>query len=162
MPTTQNSKPFRHFAKHLFLVGRVYVERNKAKEDVDKHLQKMRNSIIRINLTYSDVDKLKQKIENLINWERKYAKLFKPDDMGTLELKNQINALEQELRSEKEEKMSIISKNDEKIRQLTESLGNIKNQMRYLHLERAKRQQRLTALDKKIRERVDVQKYYHS
>jgi len=41
-------------------------------------------------------------------------------------------------------------------------LNNIKNQMKHLHLEKAKRQQRLTALDKKIMEKVDVHKYYHS
>ena len=158
----QNSKSFRHFAKHLFLIGRVYVERKKVKEDVDSYLQRMKKSIIRMNLSYSDIDKLKKKIENLLDWERKYAKFFKPEDKETQALKGQINALEQELKNEREEKMSIISENNERIAQLTESLNNIKNQMKHLHLEKAKRQQRLTALDKKIMERVDVHKYYHS
>ena len=162
MSALQSSKSFRHFARHLFLVGRVHIERNRAKEDVDNHLQRMGKSIIRMNLSYSDIDKLKEKIENLINWERKYAKFFKPEDKETQSLKSQINALEQELKNEREEKMSIISENNEKIAQLTESLNNIKNQMKHLHLEKAKRQQRLTALDKKIREKVDVHKYYHS
>ncbi len=158
----QDTKSFRHFAKHLFLVGNVYTKRKKAKEDVDNYLQKMRKSIIRMNLTYSDIDRLKQKIDNLINWERKYAKFFKPADKETEELKNQIKALEQELRNEREEKLSIISENNEKIQQLTESLNNIKNQMRHLHLEKAKRQHRLNALEQKIREKVDVHRYYHS
>ena len=158
----QNSRPFRHFARHLFLIGRVYVERIKAKEDVDNYLQRMRKSIIRMNLSYSDIDNLKKKIENLIDWERRYAKFFKPEDKETQALKNQINASEQELRDEREEKLSIISENNERIAQLTGSLNSIKNQMKHLHLEKAKRQQRLTALDKKIMERVDVHKYYHS
>lgn len=158
----QNSRPFRHFARHLFLIGRVHIERNRAKEDVDNHLQRMRKSIIRMNLSYSDIDKLKKKIENLLDWERKYAKFFKPEDKETRALKNQINDLEQELKNEREEKMSIISENNEKIAQLTDSLSNIKNQMKHLYLEKAKRQQRLTALDKKIMEKVDVHKYYHS
>ena len=158
----QNTKSFRHFAKHLFLVSRVYVERNKAKEDVDNYLQRMRKSVIRMSLTYSDIDRLKQKIDNLINLERKYAKFFKPADKETEELKNQIKALEQELRNEREEKLSIISENNEKIEQLIQSLSNIKNQMRHLHLEKAKRQQRLKALEHKIKEKVDVHRYYHS
>ncbi len=162
MSNLQNSKPFRHFARHLFLIGRVYVERRKAKEDVDNYLQRMRKSIIRMNLSYSDIDKLKKKIENLTDWERRYAKFFKPEDKETQALKSNINALEQELRNEREEKMSIISENNEKIGQLTSSLDNIKNQMKHLHMEKARRQQRLTALDKKIMERVDVHKYYHS
>ncbi|MBI2650609.1 hypothetical protein HYX04_04810 [Candidatus Woesearchaeota archaeon] len=162
MDQIQTSKSFRHFAKHLFLIGRVYVERKKAKEDVDSHLQRMRKSIIRMNLSYSDIDRLKKKIENMLDWERKYAKFFKPEDKETQALKGQINALEQELRNEREEKMSITSENNEKISQLTGSLDNIKNQMKHLHLEKAKRQQRLTALDKKIREKVDVHRYYHS
>ena len=162
MSDLQNSKSFRHFARHLFLVGRVNIERSKAKADVDNHLQRMRKSIIRMNLSYSDIDKLRKKIGNLIEWERKYAKFFKPEDKETNSLKSQINAMEQEMKDEREEKMSIISENNEKISQLTGSLDNIKSQMKHLHLEKAKRQQRLTALDKKIRERVDVHKYYHS
>ncbi|MBS3104625.1 hypothetical protein J4234_00035 [Candidatus Woesearchaeota archaeon] len=162
MSDLQNSKSFRHFARHLFVVGRVNIERNRAKADVDSHLQRMRKSIIRMNLSYSDIDKLRKKIDNLIEWERKYAKFFKPEDKETQSLKSQINSLEQELKNEREEKMSIISEDNEKISQLAESLNNIKSQMKHLHLEKAKRQQRLTALDKKIREKVDVHGYYHS
>ena len=162
MSTLQSSKSFRHFARHLFLVGRVHIERNRAKADVDSHLQRMRKSIIRMNLSYSDIDKLKKKIDNLLYWERKYAKFFRPEDKETEALRSEIKALEQELKNEREEKLSIISENNEKIAQLTGSLNNIKNQMKHLHLEKAKRQQRLTALDKKIREKVDVHRYYHS
>lgn len=158
----QNTKSFRHFAKHLFLVGRVYVERNKAKEDVNNHLTKMRKSIIRMNLSYSDIDRLKQKIDNLINLERRCAKFFKPEERETEVLKQQIMALEQELRNEREKKLRIVSENNEKMHQLTESLNNIKSQMRHLHLERAKRQQRLNAIEQKIRQKVDVHRYYHS
>ena len=160
--TFQNSKSFRHFAKHLGVVGRVHYERKKAKEDVDSYLQRMRKSIIRMTLTYSDLDRLKEKIENLINWERKYAKYFKPEDKETLELKNQVYSLQQELQNEREEKFRLIGENDEKIKQLTASLENVKNQMKSLLMERAKRHQRLRALETKIGKNVDVHGYYHS
>ena len=162
MLQTQNTKSLRHFARHVFLVGRVYVGRKKAKDDVDEQLQRMRKSIIRMSLTYSDIDRLKQKIENLVDWERKYAKFFRPADKETEELKKQAQALEQELKNEREEKMMVISENNEKIQQLTGSLDNIKSQMKHLHLEKARRQQRLNALEGKIREKVDVHKYYRS
>jgi len=157
----QNTKSFRHFARHLFLAGRVYAGRKKAKEYVGSQLQRMRKSIIRMELTYSDADRLKQKIDNLIDWERKYAKLFKPEDRETTELKSRISALEQELRNEREEKMSIISENNEKIMQLSQSLDGIKDQMRHLHLEKARRSQRLNVLEQKIRQKVDVHSYYN-
>lgn len=157
----QNSKSFRRFAKHLFLISRVYIERNKAKEDVDEYLQRMRKSIIKMRLSYSDIDRLKEKIGNLINWERRYAKFFKPADKETQELKSQINVLEQELSNEREEKRKIIYENNEKIAQLTNSLNSIKSKTNELMMERAKRHQRLTALDKKIHEKVDLHKYYH-
>ena len=150
----------RHFAKHLFLVSRVHAERNMAKADVGSHLQKMRKSIIRMNLGYSDIDRLKEKVSRLVESERKYSKFFKPEDDEAKELKNQINILEQELNNEREEKQRIISDNDEKIRQLTESLNSIKKKMNELLMEKSKRQQRLTALDRKIREKVDVHKFY--
>lgn len=158
----QNSQSFRHFAKHLFLVCRVYAERNKAKEAVQSHLQKMRKSVIRMRLSYSDIDLLKEKIEVMIDRERKYAKFFRPEDRETRELKNHINELGQELKNERNEKLRIISENSEKIMQLTDSLNSIKNQMRRLYLEKAKRTQRINALEQKIREKVDVHSYYYS
>lgn len=162
MSPLQTSKSFRHFTKHLFLASKVSVERNKAKKDLDNHLQKMRKSIIRMSLSYTDLDKLKAKVDNLISWERKYAKLFKPEDNEVQELKNQINVIQQELKNEREEKLSIISENNERIMELNESLNNVKNQMRHLHMEKAKRQNRLNALEKRIRQKIDLHSYYHS
>lgn len=162
MQPLQNSKSLRDFAKHLFLIAKVYSGRNKAREEVDDHLKKMRKSIIRMNISYTDLDRLKQKIDNLISWERKYAKFFRLEDKETQELREQIKFLEQELRNEREEKLSIISENDEKIMELTESLNNIKNQMKHLYMEKAKRQHRLKALEQKINEKVDTGSYYHS
>ena len=162
MINIQNTQSFRHFSKHLFIVSKVFVERNKARQEVAAHLQKMRKSIIRMNLSYTDIDRLKDKVENLINWERKYAKFFKPEDKETQELKNRINALEQELRNEKLEKQAIMAQNNERINQLSESLNSIKKQMNILHLEKAKRHHRLKALEQKIRGKVDVHRYYHT
>lgn len=162
MLTIQNSKSFRHFAKHLFLIGKIYVERNKAKEDIYKHLEKMKKSIIKMRLSYTDISKLKEKIEKLINLDAKYAKFFKPEDKETQELKRQINALEKELGNEREEKQRIIYESDEKIKQLTESLNNIKSQIRHLFLEKTRRHHRLKSLEQKIRQKVDVHKYYRS
>jgi chromosome segregation ATPase len=158
----QNSVSLRHFARHLFIVSNAYAGRKKSREDVDVHLHNMRKAIIRMSLSYNDIDRLKQKIENLVDWERRYAKLFKLSDKETDELKRQISMLEDELGNEREEKSKIISENDERVNQLTASLSNIKNQMRHLHLEKAKRQHRLNALESKIREKVDVRRYYSS
>ena len=156
------SKSLKHFTKYLFLVGKAYAERNKAKEDVDNHLKKMRKSIIRMNLNYTDIDRLRQKIENLTNWERKYAKFFKPGDNEKQELKNHIVALEQELKNEREEKSRIISEHDEKINELSETLENIKNKTRHLFMEKAKKQHRLRVLEQKINKNVDTNNYYSS
>ena len=158
----QHSKSFTHFAKHLFLVSKVHVETKKAREDVNEHLEKMRKSIIRMSLSYTDIDKLKEKIRKAIDHERKYAKFFKADDKETQELRSRMNALEQELANDREEKQKIVSENDDKVKQLTESLTSIKNQMRHLLMERAKRHQRLKSLEKKIKEKVDVHKYFSS
>lgn len=162
MYSVQSSKAFRNFAKHLFLVSKTYKERNKAKEDVDEHLHRMRRSVIRMSLTYSEIDRLKQKIGDLISWERKFAKYFKPEDMETEELKKQINILQQELRNERESKLSAISDYDEKIKELSESLDNVKHRMSRLLMERAKRHQRFQALEQKINKKVDIHGYYSS
>ena len=160
MSNPQASRGFRRFARHLFLIGKVYAERSKAKQEMDSQLERMRRSIIRMRLSYTDIDTLKEKIEKLLACEGKYAKLFNPEDKGQQQLKSQLNAVEQQLKSEREEKQRMIEENNAKITQLTESLSNIKVKMNELLVERAKRHQRLTALDKKIREKVDVHKYY--
>ena len=156
----QSPKSFRRFATRFFLIGKINSERKKAGESINSHLEKMRKSIIKMRLSYKDIDLLKDKIENFVHWERTYSKFFKPEDKEKLELRAQINALEQELRDERKEKERIISENNEKVRQLTESLNDIKRHMGHLHLEKAKRQQRLKALEQKITEKVDIHRYY--
>jgi len=64
---------FRHFSKHLFLVTKSYIERKKAKEEVDLQLEKMRKSIIRMRLSYTDISRLKERIEKLANAEYNYS-----------------------------------------------------------------------------------------
>ena len=159
---SQLPKPLRHFAKHLFITGRVYRERENAREDVHSHIQKMRKSIIRMNLSYSEVDRLKQKIDNLIMWERKYAKFFRPEDTQAQELKNQIKFLEDEISKEREEKLRIKSEQEEKIKELSDSLANIKHSMSHLLMDKAKRRHRLRVLDEKINKGVDRGSYFGS
>jgi len=162
MQPSQNPKPFRHFAKHLFIAGKIFLERKQAKEDVENHLQRMRKSIIRMTLVYSDVDKLKEKINNLVDCERRYAKLFRAEDGETRELRMQLNYIEDELKKEREEKRLTIEENSQKMQQLTESLSNVKSKTNELLMERAKRHQRMKALESKISGKVDLHKYYHS
>lgn len=122
----------------------------------------MRKAVIRMSLSYSDVDRLKKKIENVIGWERKYARFFRPEDDETKELRNEVYALEGELIKEREDKLNVMEENDQKIMQLTDSLTNIKSKMNHLLMERAKRHQRLAALESKIKQKVDVHKFYNS
>ena len=158
----KGSLSFRKFSKYLFIVGSVFTQRNKAREDVYTHLQNMRRSITRMRLSYTDVDRLKEKIEKLAILERKYGKYFKISDDETEELRNHVKELEEQLVKSSEEKQSIIDENNHKIAQLTESLENVKRQLRHLLMEKAKRTQRLKALESKIRSKVDLHSYYRS
>lgn len=160
MLQVQNLQSFRHFSRHLFFASRIHVERRKSERDVFEHLQKMRRAVIKMSLGYSDIDKLKKKIENLVEWERKYAKFLRPGDDEAKQLQSQINLLEEKLAREREEKIEAINENNEKIKRLSESLDNIKNQLKHLHLEKAKRTHRLKAIENKIRERVNLDDYY--
>ena len=162
MNQPQSSRSFRHFARHLFLIGKIYKDRHIAKSEVNAQLEKMRKSIIRMNLSYTDINRLSQKIDAWIGVERKYAKFFKLDDTQAQELKKHIAAIEEELKAEREEKFRMMGEKDEEARQLSESLQNVKNKMRHLVMEKAKRQHRLNALEKKIHNKIDVHDYYDS
>lgn len=158
----QLSKPLRHFARHLFVAGKVYREREKARQDVYSFLQRIRKSIIRMSLSYSEIDRLRQKIDSLIDWERKYARFFRPEDSHLSELKSQIKSLEEELSKEREEKLRIKSEQEDRIKELSDSLENVKHKTRHLLLEKAKRHQRLKALEHKIDKGVDRKSYFGS
>ncbi len=154
MYAIQNSRHIRHFARHLFLLSKVYRERSRAKSDLDSHLKNMRNSIIKMRLSYKDVDRLKEKIEIMIDWERRYSRFFKTDDTEIQDLRKRISSLENELKIEREQKQSIASDNREKIKELTESLNNIKSQVMHLMMDKAKRHHRIKALEQKITGKV--------
>ena len=158
----KGSPSFRKFSKYVFIVGQVFTERNKAREDVYNHLHHMRKSIIRMRLSYTDVDRLKEKIEKLAILERKYGKYFKIPDEETEQLRNQIKELEKKVADISDAKQAIINANNQKIQQLTESLESVKSQLRQLLMDKAKRTQRLKALESKIRSKVDLHSYYRS
>ena len=159
MPETYS---LRHFAKHLFLVSNVYMKRRKAEQEVYEHLKSMRQAIIKMRLGYSHIDKLKEKIANMVEQERSYARILRPEDGHTRELRSRLEALESELQNERESKQKIIKDTNEKTSQLAESLESTKMHAKNLLLEKAQRQQRLRHLEKKINERVDLNNYYNS
>ncbi|HLC50007.1 MAG TPA: hypothetical protein VJI97_01130 [Candidatus Nanoarchaeia archaeon] len=148
------------FAKHLSSAAKVCIDRDNAKAELQHHLSRMRKSVINLSLSYSDIDKLRHKIDDVIKLEREYAKFFKVQDDETAELRSYIEDLKDELRNERVEKQRIAEENNEKIKSLSESLENLKHQMRSLLMEKSKKSQRMLALEKKIREKVDVHSYY--
>ena len=156
----QIPKSVRNFTKHIFLISRVQIGRETAREDVYSHLRKMRKSIIRMSLTYSDLDRLKQKIDDLISWEMKYAQYFRPADDEKQELKNRIHSLEGELSAEREEKFRIMGEHDERLKELTDSLESVKHKLSHLMMEKAKKNNRLKILEEKISQKVDSKEYY--
>ena len=156
------SRSLRHFTRHIFLISKAYAERNRAKSDVYSGIHRIRRSIIRMNLTYSDIDNLKKKIEKWMDLESRYARYFRPEDKETAELKNQISVLQEELRKEREDKARVIREHEEKETELNDSINNIKNSMKHLFMEKAKRQQRLNSLEKQINKKIDLGRYYSS
>ena len=54
----------------------------------------------------------------------------------------------------------IIGERDEKVAELTEAINSIKNHMKHLMLEKAKRQHKMKILEKKIDKDVDRGSYY--
>ena len=150
------------FVRHLSNAAKACLERNRAKELVHFHLDKMRRSIITMSMRYSDIDNLKKEIEDLARWEREYSKFFKVKDPEIDELKGHIIQLEGDLVSERQEKRKLMEESNQKIKELSESLHNVKGHTRTLLIEKARKSQRLLALEKRIREKVDIRGYYKS
>ena len=158
----QSTKVMGHFARHVFLISKVYSQKQKAEDEVNAHLAKMRKSIIRMSLSYNDIGRLKDKINTLINWERKYSKFFRPEDSQIKDLKDKIISLEGEIRNEKEEKYRIVSENSERMKEMSDSLEAVKHRMRILHMDKAKRQRKLSMLENKIDKKIDRDEYFNS
>ena len=151
----QKTRAFKKFSFNLFHLGRIYSERKKAIDDLDDFLIKMKKSIIRMELKFSDIDKLRTKLDIVTRWERSYAKFFKTEDGEMNQLRNEIKSLEDKLSRERQEKEKLLNENSEKIRLLTESMGSVKNKLKELHLDKARRQHRFHAIEKKIKEKFD-------
>ena len=151
-----------HFARHVFLASWAHKEKVKTRDDVYSYLDRMRKSIIKMNLNYSDIDRLKEKIDCLVDSERRYSRFFHPDDRGLIELKKHMQALENELADEKKEKQRMTEDHGKKITQMANSLEIVKSNAKQLMMEKAKRQQKLRALEQRIRQKVDVSDYYYS
>lgn len=162
MKTIQNLRSFRHLSSHIFFLTKVYVELKKTRKDVYSHLQKMRKSIITMNLSYTDIDRLKQKIGALIELERKYARLFKPEDAETQELKRKAQSLQNDLDKANQEKEIIIEESTQKISQFTESINSLKSKINFLLIDKARRHHRYKSIEQKIKKEIDVHQYYNT
>ena len=158
----QNTKAMGHFARHVFLISKVHSQKQKAEDEVKAQLSKMRKSILRMKLSYRDIDRLKDKINVLIDLERKYSKFFRPEDSEIKDLKDRIISLESEIRNEREEKYRIVSENNERMKEMSESLEAVKHRMRILHMDKAKRQRKLDVLESKIDRKIDRDEYFSS
>ena len=158
----KNPRAFRHFARHLFLMGKLFAEKTKAEEDLDRHLLKMKNSIVRLSLTYGEIERLREKINKLVDCERRYAKFFRPEDSETAELREHILNLQEELNKERLSKENLTHDYEEKINQLNGTIEGMTSQLMHHNMEKAKRQQKLISLDKKIKEKIDTSHYYGS
>lgn len=158
----QNTKAMGHFARHVFLISKAHSQRQKAEDEVKAQLSKMRKSILRMSLSYRDIDRLKDKINVLIDLERKYSKFFRPEDSEIKDLKDRIISLESEIRNEREEKYRIVSENNERMKEMSESLEAVKHRMRILHMDKAKRQRKLDVLESKIDRKIDRDEYFSS
>ena len=160
MNPEQQTTAFRDFTKKLFIAGNIYSKTIKAREDVHKHMHKMKKSIIRMNLSYSDVDKLNHKVEKLIELERRYSRFFKAPDKEIGELKDQVEYLENQLRIERKEKHKIMEEQELKINEMKEHMQTVKSHARQLLMDRERRNERMKDLEKKISKRVDIKSYY--
>ena len=158
----QNTKAMGNFARHVFLISKAHSQRQKAEDDVKTHLAKMKKAIIRMSLSYNDIDRLKGKINTLIDTERKYSKFFRPEDSQIKDLRDRIISLEKEIQNEKEEKYRIVSENNDRIKEMSDSLDAVKHRMRVLHMEKAKRQRKLSMLENKIDKKIDRDEYFSS
>ena len=146
------------YTRSLFLIGKTYVARNQAKEQLNQHLNKMRSSIIRMRLGYKDIEILREKIDELVDWERKYARVLKSEDNEILFLKGQLKRLENELKLEREEKERMSANYKGKISSLAESIIKIRGHIEILLKEKVVRKKRYESIENKIK--MDLGNYY--
>ena len=156
MNSEQKERATRHFAKHLFRAGHAYIERKKARKELSSFVEKMRSSIIRMNLSYTDIERLKKRIDAAMDCERSFGKFFRGEDKVDSELKQQITALDEEISKEREEKLRIRADYEDRINDLSQSLESVKTKMNHLLIQKAKSQQRINEIDKKIKGRIVV------
>lgn len=144
------------FFSSLCTVSSRYGKRQKAMQDLDKHLEKLQKQPKFKNLLKSDdISQLKSKINEVLGSEKKILGNKKLQATKENELIGKISSLERELEQARLERDNALEENKQKIHELNIALLSVKTRMEKLIEHKREREKRIRELEKKINKNPD-------
>lgn len=152
-----NAEGMKRFVKHLCLTSKRHEEREKARNNLDWQLKKVKQITLtqkpRKWLIEKELRELERKISTALEYERRLFGMSEADNSLIRQLKDRIFSLEYQLKQSEYMKEKEIEKNRELISDLGNTIADLREKIDIL-IEREERIKRLEKKVKKTKRRI--------
>jgi len=149
MEILQDPTQVRHFFRRLCLVASRYAHKQRAVEQLNSHLGKIKKHSSKEEY-HEDLNELNEHIQNYVQASQK-VKMYKPVlNFAERRLQQHVNELEHELAQAKEERDHAVIDNKQRIDEITHAIHSIKSQVDQLEAKHHRRGIRVRELEEKI------------
>ena len=137
----------KRFVEKLCHVTKRYENRHKEVKKLDMHIDKIKKK----KIPKDDIEFLKSQIGKVLEASTKILSSQKKDIKTENELKKKIMQLESDLIKTEKERDEALSKNQEQIKILNESLNSLRDKITTLIEDKAKREKKIRHLESRAR-----------
>jgi prefoldin subunit 5 len=147
-----NPSQLKSFVRKLCIISSRYEKKQKAVENLDKHVDKLAKSK---KIKKSDaLSGLRSKIDEVLDAEKKIMGYRKSELSVEKDLKIRIENLEKDLLQARTERDKAVKYNRERIKEINDSLTSIKSKITEVADSKRERTRRLAELEQKISNKV--------
>ena len=144
----------KHFLRHVCMIGHEHSEREEAREELNNQVKKIKKISLSRNANKGDIEKeleqLNSKVDLVLQKESKLLKYTRVDENTVRHLTGKIKTLEGDLSIAKRERDKAMISNKGEIKDITDTIVQMKSKMHQILKEKMYRQDRIKELEEKI------------
>ena len=144
----------KHFFRHVCIVGKGHGERDKAREELNKQVKKIKKISLSGNAKKGDIEKeveqLNSKIDAVLQKESRLLSHIRIDENIVRHLTGKIKTLEEDLSIAKNERDKAATSNKDDIKAITDAIIQMKSKMHQMLKKKMYREERIRELEEKI------------
>ena len=144
----------KHFFRHVCIVGKRHGEKDKAREELNNQVKKIKKISLSGNAKQGSIEKeveqLNSKIDAVLQKESRLLSHTGVDENIVRHLKGKIKALEEDLSIAKSERDKATTSNKGDIKAITDAIIQMKSKMHQMLNKKMYREERIKELEEKI------------